>query len=68
MLAREFSRCDPKVVRAIKEVFGALKPLAADAMSEDTLLKKCVGIVAAVEYNVNQLKAKRLPLILSRSN
>lgn len=64
MLAREFSRCDPRVVRAIKNVHAALKPMAENVMSDELLLKKCVGIVAAFEYNCDQIRKKQSPIWL----
>lgn len=68
MLAREFSRCDPSIVKAIRDVFKALQPISRDTMDSDAIMKKAVMIVAAFEYNVNQLIKQRSPITLIGKN
>lgn len=67
MLAREFSRCDPRVIKAIKNVHLALKPMALQLMSEEELLKKVISIVAAFEYNCDQIRKRKSPVIIGHA-
>ena len=67
VIAKEFSRCDPRVTQAIKEVFHAFKRMAGGQYPEDKILKTAVQVCAGFEFNVSQYRRRSSPIIIPPS-